>query len=59
MTYQEDIELYICGALRYPLKDKEQLINMVCLHFNDVSEAIARTTVTHLFNKIRQLDDNK
>jgi hypothetical protein len=56
MTYQEDIERYICGALYYPLKDVEQLIGMICLHFTDVPEATARTIVTAFLNRIRELD---
>jgi len=56
MTYQEDIERYICGALFYPLKDEEQLIEMICLHFTDVNETAARTIVTTFLDKIRQLD---
>jgi len=56
MTYQEDVEQYICGALLYPLKDEEQLVNMICLHFVDVPEAAARTIVTAFLNRIRELD---
>jgi len=56
MTYQEDVEKYICGALYYPLKDEEQLVEMICLHFTDVPESAARTIVTNFLNRIRELD---
>uniref|UniRef100_A0A6M3JNS8 Uncharacterized protein n=1 Tax=viral metagenome TaxID=1070528 RepID=A0A6M3JNS8_9ZZZZ len=56
MTYQEDIEHYICGALLYPLKDINHLIAMICLHFTDVNETTARTIVNSLFDRILELD---
>ena len=55
MSYQEDIERYICGALCYPLKDEEQLVEMICLHFTDVNEIAAKTIVTNFLNRIREL----
>ena len=55
MAYQEEVEQYICAALCYPLKDKQQLINMVCLHFPDVNEIIATTIVDNLIARIQEL----
>ena len=55
MAYQEEVEPYICAALCYPLKDKQQLINMVCLPFPDVNEIIATTIVDNLIARIQEL----
>jgi len=56
MTFQEDVERYICEALFYPVKNVNHLVAMICLHFTDVNEAAARTIVNSLFDRIIELD---
>ena len=56
MTYQEEVERYICTALCYPLKDQEHLVAMVCCHFPDVNEIAARTIIDNLRNRLCNLE---
>ncbi len=52
MTTQEQVEQYVVGALHYPIRDTEQLVQMVALHYLDLNEREARTMVATVLLKL-------
>ncbi|KKN09098.1 hypothetical protein LCGC14_1050090 [marine sediment metagenome] len=46
MTTQSQVNIYVEQAMVFPIRDREQLVAMVLLHFSDLNVETARRLVS-------------
>ena len=54
MPTQKQVNDYVMGAINYPLRDKDQLCQMVSLHFSELDIDSARSMVSEATKNFRK-----